>query len=182
VPNQATIPLDLTRITIEPFSDRAVVNRFSCGKRPLDAFLKNKAKKVMRRCEHRVFCAHLDGSPNVIGYYALQLGNESVSELPDANKDNYLKNYTAFPALNLSFLAVESQYQRQGLGQYLLVDVLVRAAAIAEHAGYYALTLTSLDDDSTAFYQSLNFTIYSENLKNPKMLYPLEDILTLVQT
>ncbi|MGC2781970.1 MAG: hypothetical protein WA418_40690 [Bradyrhizobium sp.] len=54
-------------------------------------------------------------------------------------------------------------------------------AAIAEHAGFYALTLTLLADDSTAFYQSLNFTIYSENLKHPKMLYPLEDILTLVQ-
>ncbi|MFX8059726.1 hypothetical protein ABTK63_20565, partial [Acinetobacter baumannii] len=60
-------------------------------------------------------------------------------------------------------------------------DVFSRVAAIAEHAGFYALTLTSLDDDSTAFYKSLNFTIYSENLKNPKMLYPLEDILTLVQ-
>lgn len=129
----------------------------------------------------RFFCAYLDTSPLVIGYYALQLGNESVSELPDANKDNYLKNYTAFPAVNLSFVAVDSQYQRQGLGQYLLMEVFTRVAAIAQHAGFYALTLTSLDDDSTAFYQSLNFTIYSENLKNPKMLYPLEDILTLVQ-
>jgi hypothetical protein len=40
--------------------------------------------------------------------------------------------------------------------------------------------LTSLDDYSTAFYKNLNFTVYSENLKNPKMLYPLEDILTLM--
>jgi ribosomal protein S18 acetylase RimI-like enzyme len=175
--------LDLTKVAIEPFSDRAVVNRFSCGKRPLDAFLKNKAKKVVRRCEHRVFCAHHDTSPNVIGYYALQLGNESVSELAEANKkDSYLRNYTAFPALNLSFLAVDSQHQRQGLGEYLLMDVFARTAAIAEHAGFYALTLTSLDDESTAFYESLNFTVYSENLKNPKMLYPLEDILTLVGT
>jgi ribosomal protein S18 acetylase RimI-like enzyme len=180
VPNQASIPLDLTRITIEPFSDRAVVNRFSCGKRPLDSFLRNKARKAADRREHRVFCAYLDQSPNVIGYYALQLGNESVSELPDVNKDNYLKNYVALPAVNLSFLAVDSQYRRQGLGSHLLMDVFARVAAVAEHAGFYALTLTSLDEDSTAFYRSLNFTIYSENLKNPKMLYPLEDILTLV--
>jgi ribosomal protein S18 acetylase RimI-like enzyme len=182
VPKPGVTSLDLTRVTIEPFSDRAVVNRFSCGKRPLDAFLKNKAKKAVKRCEHRVFCAYLDGSPNVIGYYALQLGNESVTELPEANKDNYLRNYTAFPALNLSFVAVDAPFQRQGLGQHLLMDVFQRASAIADHAGYFALTLTSLDDDSTAFYKSLNFTIYSENLKNPKMLYPLEDILTLVET
>jgi ribosomal protein S18 acetylase RimI-like enzyme len=170
----------LTRVTIEPFSDRAVVNRFTCGKRPLDSFLKNKAKKVVKRREHTVFCAYLDQSPIVVGYYSLQLGNESVSELPDANKDNYLKNYVAFPAVNLSFLAVDGAYKRQGLGQHLLMDVFARVAAIAEHAGFYALTLTSLDEDSTAFYKSLNFTVYSENLKNPKMLYPLEDTLTLV--
>jgi ribosomal protein S18 acetylase RimI-like enzyme len=120
VPNQSA--LDLTRVTIEPFSDRAVVNRFSCGQRPLDSFLKNKAKRGAKRCEHRVFCAYLDQSPNVIGYYALQLGNESVSELPDANKDNYLKTYVAFPAVNLGFLAVDAQYHRQGLGQHLLID------------------------------------------------------------
>ena len=103
--------LDLTKVTIEPFSDRAVVNRFSCGKRPLDSFLKNKARKAAKRWEHRVFCAYWDQSPNVIGYYALQLGNESVSELPDANKDNYLKTYVAFPAVNLSFLAVDADYR-----------------------------------------------------------------------
>jgi hypothetical protein len=179
VPNSVT-PLDLTRVVIEPFSDRAVVNRFSCGKRPLDSFLKNKAKKVAQRREHRVFCAYLDQSPNVLGFYALQLGNESVSELPDVNKDNYLKNYVAFPAVNLSFLAVDAQYHRQRLGEHLLMDVFAKVAAIADHAGFFALTLTSLDEDSTASYQSLNFTVYSENLKNPKMLYPLEDILTLV--
>jgi len=180
VPAQGATLLDLTRVTIEPFSDRAVVNRFSCGERPLDSFLKNKAQKAVKRCEHRVFCAHLDGSPNVVGYYALQLGTDSVSELPEADKDNYLKNYVAFPALNLSFVAVDSQYQRQGLGGFLLMDVFSRAAAIAEHAGYFALTLASLDANSTAFYKSLNFRIYSENTKLPKMLYPLQDILTLV--
>ena len=182
MPEKGAIRLDLTRVTIEPFSDRAVVNRFSCGQRPLDGFLKNKAKKAVKRCEHRVFCAYLDDSPNVVGYYALQLGTDSVSELPNANKDNYLRNYVAFPALNLSFLAVDSQYRRQGLGQFLLMDVFARATAIAEHAGFYALTLVSMDEDSTAFYTSLNFRVYSENLRLPKMLYPLEDILTLAQT
>ena len=48
--------------------------------------------------------------------------------------------------------------------------------------GFSLSTLTSLDDDSTAFYQSLNFEVYSEKTKLPKMLYPLEDILTLVSS
>lgn len=135
---------------------------------------------MTRRHEQRVFCAHLDGSPNAIGYYALQIGTDSVDELPNANKNNYLKNKTAFPAVHLSHLGVDGPYQRQGLGEYLLMDVFSKVARIAECAGLYALTLQSLDADSTAFYESLNFTVYSENLANPKMLYPIEDILTLV--
>jgi hypothetical protein len=128
-----------------------------------------------------VFCAHLDGSPIVIGYYALQVGSDSVSELPDANKDNYVKNYAAFPAINLSFLGVDIPCQRQGLGQYLLMDVFDKVAVISDYAGFFALTLVSIDDASTAFYKGLNFTIYSENLPQPKMLYPLADVLTLVR-
>jgi hypothetical protein len=61
------------------------------------------------------------------------------------------------------------------------MDAFSKVAAISDHAGFYALTLQSLDDDSTAFYKSLAFTEYSENLKQPKMLYPLENILTLVR-
>jgi hypothetical protein len=73
------------------------------------------------------------------------------------------------------FLGVEESIQRQGLGEFLLMNVFDRVANLSEHAGLYALTLQSLDDASTAFYESLNFTIYSENLKQPKMLYPLAD-------
>lgn len=172
--------LSLENVRIEPFSERTIVNRFCCGKTPIDAFLKNKAKKAARRLEHRVFCAHLDGSPNVIGYYALQVGSDSVNELPRQHKDNYLKTYVAFPAVSLSFVGVSQEYRRQGLGSYLLMDAFTKVAMISSFAGFYALTLQSLDDDSTAFYSSLGFSIYSENLKQPKMLYPLEDLLELV--
>lgn len=135
---------------------------------------------MTRRHEQRVFCAHVDGSATTIGYYALQLGTDSVDDLPNANKSTYLQNKTAFPAVHLSYLGVDYRYQRQGLGQYLLMDVFAKVARISECAGFYALTLQSLDDDSTAFYKSLNFTEYSENLANPKMLYPIDDIISLM--
>jgi ribosomal protein S18 acetylase RimI-like enzyme len=168
-------------VDIRPFCDETVVNRHACGKRPLDQFIKNKAKKAIRRHELRVFCAHLEQSHTMLGYYALQVGTDSVAELPDANKDNYLKNYVAFPAIHLAYLAVDETARRRGLGQHLLMDVFDKVARMSEHAGFFALTLVSLDADSTAFYQSLNFTVYSQNLRQPKMLNPLADILTLVR-
>ena len=153
----------------------------SCGKRPIDQFLKNKAKKAVARFEHRVFCAHLDYSPNVIGYYALQIGNESVADLPANSKNNDISNYVAFPAVSLKWIGVSEDYQRKGLGQHLLMDVFDRVASISDHAGFFALTLVSFDEDSTAFYKSIGFKVYSENLPQPKMLYPLASILKLVR-
>jgi len=61
------------------------------------------------------------------------------------------------------------------------MDAFSKVASLSDFVAFYALTLVSYDDDSTKFYKSLNFTIYSENLSQPKMLYPLEDILTLVR-
>jgi ribosomal protein S18 acetylase RimI-like enzyme len=183
VPEQKEPRLDLTRVEIRPFTDKTVVNRFSSGRKPVDQFIKNRAEKSVRRHECRVFCAHSGNSNNVVGYYALQVGSDSVSELPEDHKDNYLKNYAAFPAIHLNFLGVDENFRRQGLGQYLLMDVFTKVALLSDNAGFYALTLVSLDDDSTAFYESLKFRTYSfsENLRQPKMLYPLEDILALVR-
>lgn len=180
--NKTLQTLNLEEVSIRPFCAETVVNRFDCGVSQINNFLRNKAKKANRRCEHKIFCAHIGASKNAIGYYALQVGSDSVSDLPDVNKNSYIKTYVAFPAVNLSFLGVHSDYHRQGLGSYLLMDAFSKVARIAECAGFYALTLVSYDEKSTAFYKSLKFAIYSENLPQPKMLYPLEDLLTVVQS
>lgn len=174
-----TPPLNLTQVEIRPFTNETVTNRFSCGQTPIDRFLKNKAKQCERRLECCTFCAHIADSPVCIGYYTLQVGGDSVSELLGA-KQSYVKNYVAFPAIHLLWVGVHEEYQRQGLGQHLLMDAFSKVAEISKNVGFYALTLQSIDENSTAFYESLGFEIYSENLKQPKMLYPLQDILELV--
>src|SRR5262245_40406960 len=113
--------LNLAEVVVRPFSDETVTNQFRCGKAGIDAYIRNKAKKSTRRFEHRVFCAHIGDSKRAIGYYALQIGSDSVAALPGSDK-LYLKNYTAFPAVHLSFLGVQEEYRRQGLGAYLLMD------------------------------------------------------------
>lgn len=75
---------------------------------------------------------------------------------------------------------MDQTVQRQGLGQYLLMDVFEKVANISEYAGFYALTLQSFDADSTEFYKSLGFEQYSEGGGQPKMLFPLSNILQAV--
>lgn len=179
-PRRPRIKISLEEVDILPFDDRTVVNRFSSGRRPIDQFLKNKAKKAVRRREFQIFCAYLPASFNVIGYYALQLGSDSVRELP-ANPSNYVANYVAFPAVHLSYLGVHEDYQANGLGKHMLMDAFTNVCKIADYAGFYALTLQSLDAESTSFYSELGFTPYSQGLESPKMLYPIQTLIALVR-
>lgn len=96
------------------------------------------------------------------------------------DKSSYIKNHVAFPAVTLAWLGVHESYQRQGLGEYLLMDALTKVAEISKRAGFFALTLQSFDEASTAFYKSLNFEVYGGTQDQPKMLYPLADIIELV--
>jgi GNAT superfamily N-acetyltransferase len=171
--------LDLTRVEIKPLSHDTAANRFCCGATPIDRFLKNKAKKAEKRHEYKTFCAHVDESQVCIGYYSLQIGTGKVAELPK-EPQTYLtsSNQESFPAVNLAFLGVDEQYQRQGLGRNLIMDVFSRVENIATSAGLYALTLTSYDDKSTAFYKRIGFEVYVES-RQPKMFYPIEGIIIL---
>ena len=171
--------LDLTRIQIKPLSHDTATNRFCCGAAPIDRFLKNKAEKAEKRHQYRTFCAHSDESPICIGYYSLQIGTGKVAELPK-EPQTYLTSseLESFPAVNLAFLGVDEQYQEQGLGRNLIMDVFSKVESIASCAGLYALTLTSYNDKSTAFYKQIGFGVYVDG-RQPKMFYPIQGIFRL---
>lgn len=164
-----------------PFTnDYCIVNSFDCGKEPLNKFIKNKANKSQKRSEFRTFVAQFDGDRECAGYYTLQVGSDTVPEIRK-HKESYVGSYVSFPAVNLSYLAVNKKFQGQGIGKLLLQDVFVKTAAMAEHVGFYALTVQAIDKETAVFYSNLGFEEYLES-NQPKLLYPLQDILKLMET
>mgnify|MGYP006442242067 CR=1 FL=1 len=172
--------LDLGKVSVRPFGDETQSRNFRCGERNVDKFLRDKAAKSVDRHEYRVFCAHIVDDPEVIGYYTLQVGADKTSDLPKVRRRSYLGKYQAFPAIYMGWLGVRSDYQGQGLGKYLLMDVFQKVAEVSKYVGLYALTLRSLNEVTTRFYESLGFWSYSTEAKQPKMLYPIQDIIYLV--
>ena len=51
---------------------------------------------------------------------------------------------------------------------------------MAEHVGFYALTVQAIDKQTGTFYSNLGFEEYVEG-SQPKLLYPLQDILKLIE-
>lgn len=140
---------------IEPLAKRHERAGFDCGEEGLNAFLRTHAGQNARRDVSRTYVAVPEGSKVVAGYYALSSGSVAFANLPDelARK---LPRYPV-PTAHLGRLAVDRQFQGQGLGSMLLVDALKRAAEAADRIGIHAVTVHAIDADARRFYLAHGF-------------------------
>jgi GNAT superfamily N-acetyltransferase len=169
--------VSIERLSIRAFGPDVLYNAFDCGRDPINKFLKNKAPKVSKRLEYSVFTAHNGKSPRACGYYALQVSTDRADDIAEKNR-TYLKTYSYFPAVELSFLGVDESFQGQGVGTFLLMDVFQRVALISKHIGFYALLLTALDREAKDFYLSLGFHVYPDP-SGMRMMLTLREIIDL---
>ena len=157
------------RIVIEPFDpgrhDRA---GFSCGTDRLDNFLRLSARKQQKDDFTRVFVAVADGSPEVLGYYALNAHSVATEEL-GSDSPRSAPRTGSIPALYLSMIAVDERRQGKGLGSDLAVDALGRALNVASEVGLKLVVLDVIDDGGEEvfarrmeFYKRLGFRSFQD--------------------
>ena len=128
---------------------------FDCGKSPLNEWLQRFAGQYERRDLARTYVAVRQGSPRVLGYYAIS--NHLVRY--DALLEEQAKGLPIIdiPVVLLGQLAVDKTVQGQGLGQFLLIDALRRVVHISEHIGVRAVEVDAIDDDDRQFYLKFGF-------------------------
>lgn len=133
------VPLDSTH-------DR---NAFDSGSAPLNRYLREQVTQDVRRRVTACFVA-LNADHQIAGYYTLASASVLLSDLPAATAKR-LPRYPTVPAVRMGRLAIDQNFQGQGLGGALLADTLQRAAR-AEIAAY-ALLVDAKDTQAATFYQ-----------------------------
>jgi GNAT superfamily N-acetyltransferase len=101
---------------------------FNSGSKPLDSYLRQQVTQDSRRRITACFVA-LDADNRIAGYYTLASASLLLSELP-ADIGKKLPRYPSVPAVRLGRLAVDQNFQGQGLGGALLADALDRAYSL----------------------------------------------------
>lgn len=146
------MPTDSSDLRIEHF-DPARHNRagFSCGVDRLDNFLKLNAKKQQKDDMTRVYVAVEEGSADILGYHAINLGMMDADEL--ARRPRGAPDHGELPILFLGQVAVSEDAQGQGLGSILMHHVFAKADAIAQKAGCFAIVLDVMSDGDVLAYQ-----------------------------
>lgn len=151
--------------------------RLQNGRHPsLDAWLRDKALASEGLSARTYVICDAEDSARVVGYYAIATAMVRRASLPSAKLRKGMPEEV--PLLLVGRLALDADYQGQGIGTDLLADALRRCLAAAEIAGARAVIAHAIDDDAVRFYERHGFL--RSPLGERVMLMPIEAAAKLV--
>ncbi len=146
---------------IERLERAHVRDAFSCGKPPLDEFIRRLVSQYEKRNLGRTYVAVRPGEKQVLGYVTLASGSIPFQNLPDPTARKLPRH--PVPVILLARLAVDQSVQGQGLGEGLLVDALQRVIGLADKLGIHAVEVNAIDEQAKAFYEKYGFVPLLDN-------------------
>ena len=153
----------------EPLGPAHLLQTFDCGKAALDDWLLRHARQAQASGSARTFVV-ADGD-RIAGYFSLTVGQIDTLEAPERVRKG-MGRYP-IPVVVLVRLAVDREYQGQGVGTGMLRDAIRRTLVMADQAGIRAMLTHPLDEDASRFYQRFGFI--PSPLREQQLLLLLKD-------
>lgn len=165
----------VNRFVIEPLDrkehDRAA---FNCDRPELNEYIQKQARQDQERGAAVVFVLREPGSKTIVGYFTLNASSVEHQGLP-AETAHKLPRYPTLPAALIGRLAVDKNYQRQGIGGYLLVSALKKALHLSKtEMGICVVIVDAKDDTARSFYEAFGFLRLPED--EYRLFMPMQDI------
>lgn len=134
---------------VEKLTKVHVVGPFTCGKPPLDEWLKKYALGDQSSGRAKTYVVHQDN--RVVGYYCLSAASIKTSEATKRAAAGQ-PGKGDIPVILLGRLATDVTVQKNGLGRALVKDALLRAEQAADEIGARAVLVHALDDEAKKFW------------------------------
>lgn len=122
----------------------------------LTDYLKEKAGQHVRKSISQVYVIVADDDPTkVLGYFSITpRAPVPTVELPS----EYQKRLPhTVPAYTLGRLAVATGFQRQGIGEAMLVHAMELVLKAAKSVGGWGMFVDAKDEDAAAYYRQFGF-------------------------
>jgi GNAT superfamily N-acetyltransferase len=129
------------------------VDAFDCGQEALNSWLRKYALQNQGAGSAQTYVGLADGA--VIGYYSLAVGQVEYEGAPERLKKGLARH--PVPVMLLARLAVDKNWQKQGVGRALLRDAVLRTLQAAEIAGIRALAVHAKDEQACRYYEQFDF-------------------------
>lgn len=124
---------------------------FDCGDEDLNTFLDRYARQSHDRGGSKTFVAVPAASePTVMGFYSVSPASIAFNDAPDVITRSLGRHDV--PAFRLARLAVDREFQRQGLGGQLLLAAGRRCLRVSVEIGGVALLIDAKNAEVAAWY------------------------------
>lgn len=141
---------------IERLTEAHDREQFSCGKPPLDKFIRELAGRYEKQRIGRTHVAVPPGEKRVVGYHTLAAGAVPLEHLPKKHARG-LPHHPQVPVILLGRLAVDQSMKGKGLGSDLLVHALQLALATSDRVAAFAVEVLAIDEEAAGFYAHHGF-------------------------
>lgn len=147
---------------------------FACGEISLDHWLKNRALRNEGRGASRTYvvCVDQPRAGTIVAYYCLATGSIACELAPGGIRRNMPD---PIPVMVLGRLAVDINWQGQGIGKALLRDAILRTLQVSEIVGVKALVVHALSGQSVHFYEEHGFQ--KSPMDSNTLLLPLSHVI-----
>jgi GNAT superfamily N-acetyltransferase len=144
-------------LSLVPISKPYQKTDFDCGNPELNEYLHLYALKNDKLMIGKTFIARNEEN-KVTGYVTLATAQVAAASLPDEIRAK-LPRYPV-PAFLIAKLAVDSRFQGQGVGAWLLRESLKKALEVSASVGLYAVIVDAIDEKAKKFYIKYGFTAF----------------------
>ena len=145
---------------------------FTCEEESPSNYIKKHVSQDIRKRLATCFVA-ADNKLNVIGYYTLTSESLGREMIPDRYLKQVTSNYNA-PVILLGRLARDLSAKGTGLGEYLLIDALLRSYELSnESIGAMAVVVDPINETAFDFYKKYGFEQLPDS---EKMFLPMKAI------
>lgn len=128
------------------------IGSFHSGEASLDEWLARRARANQLSGASRTYVVCL--GVRVVGYYALASGVVAVEAAPGKFRRN-MPN--PIPVAVLARLAIDAQWQGQGIGRALFRDAALRVTRAADVIGIRGIVVQAISEEARDFYVALGF-------------------------
>lgn len=128
---------------------------FDSGEPVMDDWLRHRALDNLHLAASRTYVVCPAGSQQVVGYFALSMGQILAHEVIGSMRRNMPK---AIPAVVLGRLAIDRAWQGRGLGRAMLADAIRRALLASAEISARLVLVHAISPSAEAFYRHQGFS------------------------
>ena len=164
------------RFLIEKLNNQHNRDDFSCTIVSLDDYIKRQASQDNKKNISVSYILYDQKAEKIAGYYTLSSSTIELNELP-ADISRKLPHYPLLPAILIGRLAVDLTYQKQGLGEILLIDALKKAKQASLEIASFAVIVDAINLHAIQFYKKYGFISFPSH--KDKLYLPMSTIKKL---